>query len=332
MCSFTLSRTTLYMGLERTMSSLGITQMVSLDHVTVRYGARVALDDVTLEIGEGVIGLLGPNGAGKSTMLKTLLGFCKPAAGTAHLFGMRAGGSGREIRRRVGYMPERDVSSPKLSAVSFVSYCGTLAGMPYRDALQRAHEVLNYAGFGEERYRAMETYSTGMRQRAKLAQALVHDPRVLFLDEPTNGLDPVGRIAMLDLIRDVARQRGVAIILSSHLLPDIEHVCNKVILMNHGRVVRQGAIAEFTQIHVRQFAVRVKEGAASFQQRLQSIGCRADIGDDGKVLVRLHEQQAPADIFRLARDWGFQVRDVIPARQRLEDVFLDAVSGETQVD
>lgn len=306
--------------------------MVVLDHVTVRYGRRVALNDVTLQIGEGIVGLLGPNGAGKSTMLKTLLGFCKPASGIALLFGMQAGRGGREVRRRVGYMPERDVTSPKLSAVSFVSYCGTLAGMPYRDALQRTHEVLNYAGFGEERYRAMETYSTGMRQRAKLAQALVHDPRVLFLDEPTNGLDPVGRIAMLDLILDVARQRGVAIILSSHLLPDVEHVCDKVILMNHGRVVRQGAISEFTQVHVQRFAVRVKEGAAAFQERMIGEGCTAELADDGKVLVRISENQDPSYLFQRARQWGFQVRDVVPVRQRLEDVFLEAVAGETQVE
>ena len=306
--------------------------MVVLDHVTVRYGKRVALNDVTLQIGEGIVGLLGPNGAGKSTMLKTLLGFCKPSSGAAQLFGMQAGRGGREVRRRVGYMPERDVTSPKLSAVSFVSYCGTLAGMPYRDALQRTHEVLNYAGFGEERYRAMETYSTGMRQRAKLAQALVHDPRVLFLDEPTNGLDPVGRIAMLDLILDVARQRGVAVILSSHLLPDVEHVCDKVILMNHGRVVRQGAIAEFTQVHVQRFAVRVKDGAAAFQERMTREGCAAELAEDGKVFVRISENQSPSYFFQRARQWGFQVRDVVPVRQRLEDVFLEAVAGETQVE
>lgn len=306
--------------------------MVVLDHVTVRYGKRVALNDVTLQIGEGIVGLLGPNGAGKSTMLKTLLGFCKPSSGTAQLFGMQAGRGGREVRRRVGYMPERDVTSPKLSAVSFVSYCGTLAGMPYRDALQRTHEVLNYADFGEERYRAMETYSTGMRQRAKLAQALVHDPRVLFLDEPTNGLDPVGRIAMLDLILDVARQRGVAVILSSHLLPDVEHVCDKVILMNHGRVVRQGAIAEFTQVHVQRFAVRVKDGAAAFQERMTREGCAAELAEDGKVIVRISENQNPSYFFQRARQWGFQVRDVVPVRQRLEDVFLEAVAGETQVE
>lgn len=305
--------------------------IVHLDGVTVRYGRRVALDNVTLAIDEGVVGLLGPNGAGKTTLLKTLLGFIAPSAGVAQLFGRRAGRGTRELRREVGYMPERDVTSPKLSAVSFVSYCGTLAGMPYRDALQRAHEVLNYVGFGEERYRPMETYSTGMRQRAKLAQALVHDPHLLFLDEPTNGLDPIGRVAMLDLIVDVARRRGVAILLSSHLLPDVEHVCKRVVLMNHGRVVREGPIESFTHLYENRFAVRVRENAVDFEQRMRALGHAAEIGDDGKVVVRLPDGTPVAALFRLAREWGFQLRDVVPVRRRLEDVFLEAVAGETQV-
>ncbi|HRI87402.1 MAG TPA: ABC transporter ATP-binding protein [Candidatus Hydrogenedentes bacterium] len=302
-------------------------EIVQLDKVTVRYGSRVALNNVSLSVSEGIVGLLGPNGAGKSTLLKTLLGFCKPTSGVAQVLGNVASRGGREVRRRVGYMPERDVTSPKLSAVSFVSYCGTLAGMPYRDSLQRTHEVLNYVGFGEERYRAMETYSTGMRQRAKLAQALVHDPRVLFLDEPTNGLDPVGRIAMLDLIKDVARIRGVAVLLSSHLLPDVEHVCERVVLMDQGRIVREGTIAALTQLRQDRYAVRVREGISAFEEKLREAGCLTEIAGDGKVEVRLPAGKAPADVFRLARSWGFQVRDVVPVRHRLEDVFMEALAN-----
>ena len=302
-------------------------EIVQLDKVTVRYGSRVALNNVSLSVSEGIVGLLGPNGAGKSTLLKTLLGFCKPTSGVAQVLGNVESRGGREVRRRVGYMPERDVTSPKLSAVSFVSYCGTLAGMPYRDSLQRTHEVLNYVGFGEERYRAMETYSTGMRQRAKLAQALVHDPRVLFLDEPTNGLDPVGRIAMLDLIKDVARIRGVAVLLSSHLLPDVEHVCERVVLMDQGRIVREGTIAALTQLRQDRYAVRVREGISAFEEKLREAGCLTEIAGDGKVEVRLPAGKAPADVFRLARSWGFQVRDVVPVRHRLEDVFMEALAN-----
>ena len=300
--------------------------VVKVENLTVRYGKRTALDDVTLTIEEGVVGLLGPNGAGKSTFLKTLLGFCRPVHGTASLLGHAAGARG--LRRMVGYMPERDVSSPKLSAVSFVAYCGCLAGMRYRDALQRTHEVLNYVGFGEERYRTMETYSTGMRQRAKLAQALVHDPRLLFLDEPTNGLDPVGRIAMLDLIRDIARLRNVAVLLSSHLLPDVEHVCERVVLLHSGKVAQQGTIADLTGLEGTRYSVRLKEGADVFAGLLAGHGTAVDWAEDGSLIVELNTEQAQRDLFRLAKQSSMQVRDFRPVRRRLEDVYEDAVAGK----
>lgn len=300
--------------------------VVEVENLTVRYGQRTALDDVTLAIEEAVVGLLGPNGAGKSTFLKTLLGFCRPVHGVAFLLGHPAGARG--LRRMVGYMPERDVSSPKLSAVSFVAYCGCLAGMAYRDALQRTHEVLNYVGFGEERYRTMETYSTGMRQRAKLAQALVHDPRLLFLDEPTNGLDPVGRIAMLDLIRDIARLRNVAVLLSSHLLPDVEHVCERVILLDSGKVAQQGAIADLTGFKGTRYSVRLKEGADAFARLLVQHGTAVEWGEDGSLIVELNSEQARRDLFRLANRSGMQVRHFRPVRHRLEDVYVDALAGE----
>ena len=301
--------------------------MVRIEGLTVRYGARVALDNFSLVIDEGVVGLLGPNGAGKSTLLKTLLGFCKAASGSASLFGSPVGRDPLGIRRRVGYMPERDVSSPKLSAVSFVAYCGCLAGMPYKDALQRAHEVLNYVGFGEERYRRMETYSTGMRQRAKLAQALVHDPRLLFLDEPTNGLDPVGRIAMLELIREVARTRRMAVLLSSHLLPDVEHVCKRVALLDAGKLIREGDIAELTQFKSRLWRVRVKEKGEDFAAALHARGFASEREEDGALLVHQPDDSEQADVFRVARDGGFQIRHFEPVRHRLEEAFLLAVSG-----
>lgn len=307
------------------------TRIVEVDRVTVKYGARTALDNVSLIIEEGVVGLLGPNGAGKSTLLKTLLGFCRPLSGTATLFGRPVGTGDRDLRALIGYMPEKDVSSPKLSAVSFVSYCGTLAGMPYKDALQRTHEVLNYVGFGEERYRAMETYSTGMRQRAKLAQALVHDPRLLFLDEPTNGLDPLGRVAMLDLIREIARMKQVGIILSSHLLPDVEHVCERVVLINHGRVVQQGMVSELTRREQHRFAVRVKEDGEGFARQLQERGYTVEFTEDGKILIELSNDSGPGDLFRIAQQCGAQIRHLEPVRQQLEEVFLQAVGGETQI-
>src|SRR5256712_13495094 len=200
--------------------------VVTLDHVTVAYGRSQVLQDVTASFAAGAVGLLGPNGAGKSTMLKALLGFVVPNRGRMRVLGHDVATAALEIRARVGYMPETDAHIPGMNAVSFVAYCGELAGLPRVDAMQRAHEVLFYVGLGEARYRNVETYSTGMKQRIKLAQALVHDPDLLFLDEPTNGMDPRGRDEMLELVRDLAHNKGVNLIVSSHLLPDVEYTCD----------------------------------------------------------------------------------------------------------
>src|SRR5260221_13620002 len=216
--------------------------VVTLDHVTVTYGRNRALRDVTSSFAGGAVGLLGPNGAGKSTMLKSLLGFLVPERGRLRVLGLDVAEAPLEIRARVGYMPESDAHIPGMNAVSFVAYCGELAGLPRVDAMQRAHEVLFYVGLGEARYRNVETYSTGMKQRIKLAQALVHDPDLLFLDEPTNGMDPKGRDEMLELVRDLAHNKGVNLILSSHLLPDVEFTCDSVVVMDKGAIATAGPI------------------------------------------------------------------------------------------
>src|ERR1700687_1237512 len=221
--------------------------VVSLEQVTVAYGANTALREVTTAFAGGAVGLLGPNGAGKSTMIKALLGFLQPAAGRMRVLGLDVSTSPLEIRARVGYMPESDAHIPGMNAVSFVAYCGELAALPRVDAMQRAHEVLFYVGLGEARYRNVETYSTGMKQRIKLAQALVHDPDLLFLDEPTNGMDPKGRDEMLELVRDLGRNKGVNLILSSHLLPDVEYTCDHVVVMDKGRIAAAGPIEALKQ-------------------------------------------------------------------------------------
>src|SRR6478672_11968634 len=218
--------------------------VVTLDGVSVAYGRHAALRDVTTAFPPGAVGLLGPNGAGKSTLIKSLLGFLAPERGRMRVLGLDVADAALEIRSRVGYMPESDAHIPGMNAVSFVAYCGELPGLPRVDAIQRAHEVLFYVGLGEARYRNVETYSTGMKQRIKLAQALVHDPDLLFLDEPTNGMDPKGREEMLELIRDLAHNKGVDLILSSHLLPDVEYTCDYVVVMDKGRIAAQGPIAE----------------------------------------------------------------------------------------
>ena len=236
--------------------------VVELHGVSVVYGRQTALRDVSAAFPRGAVGLLGPNGAGKSTMLKALLGFVIPTSGAMRVLGLDVATSALDIRARLGYMPESDAHMPGMSAVAFVAYCGQLAGLPAADAMQRAHEVLYYVGLGEARYRNVETYSTGMKQRIKLAQALVHDPDLLFLDEPTNGMDPKGRDEMLALIDDLAHHKGVNLIVSSHLLPDIEHTCDHVIVMDKGTVATQGALDAVRGPQGRVFELRLKDGAA----------------------------------------------------------------------
>src|SRR6478735_1726228 len=231
---------------------------VTLESVTVAYGRQAALREVSAAFPAGAVGLLGPNGAGKSTMIKSLLGFLVPERGRLRVLGLDVAEAPLEIRARVGYMPETDGHIPGMNAVSFVAYCGELAGLPRVDAMQRAHEVLFYVGLGEARYRNVETYSTGMKQRIKLAQALVHDPDLLFLDEPTNGMDPKGREEMLELIRDIAHNKGLSLILSSHLLPDVEYTCNHVIVMDEGAIATAGPSDALKQPRGQGFELRVK--------------------------------------------------------------------------
>ncbi|MCA9003007.1 MAG: ABC transporter ATP-binding protein, partial [Planctomycetes bacterium] len=222
---------------------------IQIDRLDKRYGAVHALRSVSVEVPAGPVGLLGPNGAGKTTMLKLLLGMLSPDGGKARIAGLDPSNKRERlaIRQRIGYMPESDCLVPGMSAVELVSYMGRLVGMPAADAMTRAHEVLDYVGTGEERYRRNEQYSTGMKQRIKLAQALVHDPPILLLDEPTNGLDPKGRKFLLDLVSDLGRNQGKHVLLCTHLLPDVERTCDHVVVMNKGSVIEQGSIANLTK-------------------------------------------------------------------------------------
>src|SRR5687767_13905159 len=246
--------------------------VVQADRLSVRYGKNLALKDVTATFPAGAVGLLGPNGAGKSTLLKALLGFLVPEQGSMRVLGLDVATSPLEIRERIGYMPESDAHIPGMNAVSFVSYCAQLSGLPAVDAMQRAHEVLYYVGLGEARYRNLETYSTGMKQRIKLAQALVHDPDLLFLDEPTNGMDPKGRDAMLELVHDLGHNKNVSLILSSHLLPAVEYTCDHVIVMDKGQIAAQGPIEELKGPAGRVFELRIKGDLPAFIDVLRNAG------------------------------------------------------------
>ncbi|HEY6361733.1 MAG TPA: ABC transporter ATP-binding protein [Vicinamibacterales bacterium] len=300
-------------------------QTVSLDRVSVRYGRNQALREVTAAFPAGAVGLLGPNGAGKSTMIKSLLGFVIPDTGAMTVLGLDVRASALAIRARIGYMPESDAHIPGMNAVSFVAYCGELAGLPRADAMQRAHEVLYYVGLGEARYRNVETYSTGMKQRIKLAQALVHDPDLLFLDEPTNGMDPKGRDEMLELIRDIAHNKGLNLILSSHLLPDVEYTCDHVIVLDKGMVAAQGPIAGLKGHHGRVFEVRVKGDTQHFVQALRAEGLECHETDEDVMRVFVPDGGGSQELFTLAARIGVQVRHLRPSVPTLEDVFARAV-------
>ena len=299
-----------------------------LDGVSVQYGDQAALRDVAATFPPGAVGLLGPNGAGKSTLLKALLGFVTPTAGRMQVLGLDVAESPMQIRARLGYMPESDGHVPGMNAVSFVAYCGQLAGLPRSDAMQRAHEVLYYVGLGEARYRNLETYSTGMKQRIKLAQALVHDPDLLFLDEPTNGMDPKGRDEMLALVRDLATRKGVDLILSSHLLPDVEATCAQVIVLYRGAVAAQGAIADLKTGRREVFELRVKGDVDAFIRGLVAGGveCRGSGEEVMRVFVK--PGQGPRDLFAAAVRHRVQVRHLRPSVPTLEDVFAEAVGEE----
>ena len=299
--------------------------VVSLDRVSVRYGNNVALREVTARFPAGAVGLLGPNGAGKSTMIKALLGFLAPETGEMRVLDLDVRTSPLRIRNRIGYMPESDAHIPGMNAVSFVAYCAELAGLPRADAMQRAHEVLYYVGLGEARYRNVETYSTGMKQRIKLAQALVHDPDLLFLDEPTNGMDPKGRDEMLELIRDIAHNKGLNLILSSHLLPDVEYTCDHVIVLDKGTVATQGPIAGLKGPSGRVFEVRVKGDAERFVEALHAAGLECHETDEDIMRVFVPDGRGGQDVFRLASRVGVQVRHLRPSVPTLEDVFAHAV-------
>ena len=302
-----------------------VAPVVQLDRVSVTYGRSRALRDVSAAFPAGAVGLLGPNGAGKSTMLKALLGFVVPDEGTMRVLGLDVRHSAMQIRTRIGYMPESDAHIPGMNAVSFVAYCAELSGLPRADAMQRAHEVLFYVGLGEARYRNLETYSTGMKQRIKLAQALVHDPDLLFLDEPTNGMDPKGRDEMLELIRDIAHNKGLSLILSSHLLPDVEYTCDYVVVLDQGTVATQGPIAGLKEHGGRVFELRVKGDSSEFVQVLRGAGLECHETDEDIMRVFVPDGRGADVIFQLASHHRMQVRHLKPSVPTLEDVFAHAV-------
>src|SRR5947208_14665718 len=278
-----------------------------LDNVTKTYGPVTALDNLSVEVPRGAVGLLGPNGSGKTTMIRTLLGLITIDRGDGRVLDMSIRRDQLDIRRYVGFAPEDECLFPHVAGVDFAAYAGELVGMSRSDALQRAHEVLDYVGLGEARYRKVDTYSTGMKQRLKLASAIVHDPKLLILDEPTNGMDPAGREELLELARDLSRNKGMSLLFSSHLLPDVEGVCDYIVVLGAGRVLTAGGIGELKQVHRQRFEVRVKGEPAAFIRRLATLGCTAEPRDDF-LLVELPDGASPQLLWQAAASEREQIR------------------------
>jgi ABC-2 type transport system ATP-binding protein len=298
---------------------------IELKGLRFRYGAVQALDGVDLTIGGGACGLLGPNGAGKSTLLRILLGFLVPDAGEGRVLGRDIRRDPFAIRRLVGYMPEDDCFLPGLDAVSFTAYFGELSGMPRREAMKRAHDVLFYVGLGEARYRHLETYSAGMRQRIKLAQALVHDPQLLFLDEPTANLDPRGRAEVLDLIKEISSRKDINVLISSHVLSDIEATCTDVVILNKGRVAAQGKLEALKQVDFSLFELKVKGEADPFLAALRRVRCRIEETEDGLYKLYVPPEVGRGGVFRAAAASGVQIRHFVQSQTSLEDLFARTV-------
>ncbi|MBI1825781.1 MAG: ABC transporter ATP-binding protein [Planctomycetes bacterium] len=295
--------------------------------LTKNYGRIVALRGVTLGVQPGVVGLLGPNGAGKSTLFSVLLGQTPASSGAASVLGLDIRRQQRAIRRRVGFVPENDCLIPGMSGTGYVYFAGRLAGMSHADAMQRTHEVLDYVGMEEARYRSAEQYSTGMKQRLKLAQALVHDPDMLFLDEPTNGMDPQGRQVMLSLISDLGRA-GISVIMSSHLLPDVERVCERVVIMGGGEVLTEGRLEEMNKPHPTLYRVEFTGDGASFHRRLTDVSVRVLEQAESSLQIALPEEGTQRLVLQAARDSGARLFGLHPKRSSLEETFMAAIQRQ----
>jgi ABC-2 type transport system ATP-binding protein len=307
--------------------------LLELHGVTRTFGSFTALHGVTLKLPPGRIGLLGPNGAGKSTLLKILLGLLPPSSGTGRVLdqplgGDRDGAANWELRRRIGFMPEADALVPGLTGLEYVGLAGELYGMSRRQSQRRAHEVLSYLGLDEARYRKVEEYSAGMKQRAKLAQALVHDPPVLLLDEPTSGLDPAGRDAFLALVRELGTDHGKSVLLSTHLLADVQAVCERVVILAGGVVRGEGTVDELCAQRADRFKVRVQGDPVKFRDDLAAEGVTvlADNGH-GELRVVVPAGWSNLAFFKLADLNDVAIRSLVRDDETLEELFLRSVNG-----
>ncbi|MEO7414303.1 MAG: ABC transporter ATP-binding protein [Opitutaceae bacterium] len=300
--------------------------IIETERLGKTYGTQQALSDVTLKVPPGTIGLLGPNGAGKSTLIKCLLNLETPTSGIARVLGRDIRVSNRESRERVGYSPEQDCHISGMAGCEYVTYCGQLSGMPMRAARQRTHEILDLVGMGQERYRAVDTYSTGMRQRVKLAQALVHDPEVIFLDEPTNGLDPSGREHILNLIGSLWCDLGISVVMSSHLLRDIERVCDQVIIIGNGRMLEHDSIASLKTRYRRIVELAPSAERERFIEVISAAGVKVTSLSNGRLRVESSSDSVEW-ILQLMRAHQLPPAEIIANPDGLHELFLQSIAA-----
>lgn len=299
--------------------------VIETDAFRKTYGAIVALEGLTVQVPNAAIGLLGANGAGKSTLIKGLLGLLRPTSGNAEVLGLPVESQGPAIRQRIGYLPESDTLPNDVTASDFVGHMAEISGLPVRQARQRANDVLYQVGLNEERYRLMREFSTGMKQRVKLAQAIVHDPELVFLDEPTNGMDPQGRDEMLELIRKIHNELGITVMLSSHILGDVERVCDYVIMLDNGSLVVADDVASLRS-STSDVVVRVDGDRERFVGTLRNRGINAR--QEGAEIVVRADSDAEFDAVRDAVvEAQVALRALQPRELSLEDVYIRTVSG-----
>jgi ABC-2 type transport system ATP-binding protein len=302
--------------------------VIDLEGLEVRLGTRTVLNGLTGELQGHAIGLLGPNGAGKSTLINTLLGFHPPSKGSARVLGLDAHRDRAQIRGAIGYMPENDSFIGNMTGVRFVRYMAELAGLPPGPALERAHEALFYVGLGEVRYRKVSTYSLGMKQLIKLAQALAHGPKLLILDEPTNGLDPIARQRMIQLVKEIRQEGSVRLLISSHLLRDIDETCDEVLILKNGRIAALCNI-EAERRSNRSFMELETVGATEkFSVSIRGLGCECACFPGGRIKLVIPDNIEVRDLYVIASEQGVQIRRMNQRRDSLEDIFLRAMDNE----
>ncbi len=301
---------------------------IELDDLEVRLGGRVILDGLRGSLQGRAIGLLGPNGSGKSTLINTLLGFHPASRGTARVFGHDIRHHSREIRSLVGYMPENDAFISDMTGIRFVRYMAELAGVPPEQALERAHEAFFYVGLGEVRYRKLGTYSLGMKQMAKLAQAIAHGPKFLILDEPTNGLDPMARQRMIQLVREVRDAGDMTLLVSSHLLRDVEETCDEVLILKAGRIAGICNLAEERRSNRKFLEMETVGALDDFVASMRELGCECATYSNGRVKVVMPDNVEIRDMYAVAAKRSVQIRRMNHRRDSLEDIFLNAMDAK----